>query len=39
MFKRIKNLEEAIAKEHLDIKLKDDELDLIYHSYLESVKE
>jgi len=39
MFKRIKNLEEAIAKEHHDIKLKDDELDVIYHSYLESVKE
>jgi len=39
MFKRIKILEEAILKEHHDMKIKDDELEVIYHSYLESVKE
>ncbi len=39
MFKRIKILEEAILKNHGDAKIKDDELELIYHSYLESVKE
>lgn len=39
MFKRIKKLEEAVLAEHGDLKLKDDELEIIYHSYLESVKE
>ena len=39
MFKRIKILEEAILKNHGDAKIKDDELEMIYHSYLESVKE
>lgn len=39
MFKRIKILEEAILKNHGDAKIKDDELEIIYHSYLESVKE
>lgn len=39
MFKRIKILEEAISQNHGDAKIKDDELEVIYHSYLESVKE
>lgn len=40
LFKRIKILEEVIQKEHGgDTKAKDDELDLIYKCYLESVKE
>lgn len=39
MFKRIKILEEAILKNNDDAKIKDDELEIIYHSYLESVKE
>ncbi len=39
MFKRIKILEEIIAKNHCDAKIKDDELETIYKCYLESVKE
>ncbi|MBV5279060.1 MAG: serine O-acetyltransferase [Campylobacteraceae bacterium] len=39
LFKRIKILEEIIQKEHDGTKTKDDELELIYKSYLESVKE
>ena len=39
LFKRIKILEEIIQKEHDGTKTKDDELDLIYKCYLESVKE
>lgn len=39
MFKRIKRLEESVLKQHGDVKLKDDDLEIIYHSYLESVKE
>ncbi len=39
MFKRIKILEEIIAKNHCDAKIKDDELESIYKCYLESVKE
>lgn len=39
MFKRIKILEEAVLQNHQDVKVKDDELETIYKSYLESVKE
>lgn len=39
MFKRIKRLEESVLKQHGDVKLKDDDLEILYHSYLESVKE
>lgn len=39
MFKRLKILEEIIQDNHHDAKIKDDELELIYKSYLESVKE
>lgn len=39
MFKRLKILEEIIQINHCDAKTKDDELEIIYKSYLESVKE
>ena len=39
MFKRLKILEEIIAKDNCDAKIKDDELEQIYKCYLESVKE
>ncbi len=41
MFKRIKILEDAVLQSHQDqnVKVKDDELEAIYKSYLESVKE
>ena len=39
MFKRIKILEEAVLTTNKDLKIKDDELEVIYKCYLESVKE
>lgn len=39
MFKRLKILEEIIQINYGDAKTKDDELEIIYKSYLESVKE
>ncbi|MDD2385108.1 MAG: serine O-acetyltransferase [Sulfurospirillaceae bacterium] len=39
MFKRLKILEDIIQHNHGDAKTKDDELEFIYKSYLESVKE
>lgn len=39
MFKRLKILEEIIEHNHGEAKTKDDELEIIYKSYLESVKE
>lgn len=41
LFKRIKILEEAVLENHKDqnVKIKDDELETIYKSFLESVKE
>ena len=39
MFKRIKILEEAVLQTHQELKIKDDELEKIYKSFLESVKE
>ncbi len=39
LFKRIKTLEDALLQTNGDLKIKDDELELIYKSYLESVKE
>ena len=39
MFKRIKLLEEAVLSTHKDLKIKDDELEVLYKCFLESVKE